>query len=154
MSLNDEVRILRQVPLFSGVDPARLKRLAFDSTRIHFEAGEALFRQGDYGDSAYLLLNGRAEVLADSVKGPVRVAEIPERSIVGEMAVLCEGGRTATVRAMEPLDALRIGRDELMRMLGSDATMTLGMLRVVAARLRDTTDELIAERTGGPRSGG
>ncbi|WP_374272892.1 cyclic nucleotide-binding domain-containing protein [Paenirhodobacter enshiensis] len=148
MSLNDEVCILRQVPLLAGADILGLKRLAFASKRLHFEAGEVIFHQGDPGDCAYLLLNGYVDVLVDGPAGPVRVAEIPERSIIGEIAVLCEGTRTATVRAAVGLDALRIARDDLLRLLQQDSAVTLSMLRMMAERLSATTDDLIAARAG------
>lgn len=147
MSLNDEVCILKQVPLLAGADMLALKRLAFASRRLRFEAGEEMFHQGDPGDFAYLLLDGPAEVWVDSPEGPIQIAEIPPRSIVGETAVLCQTTRTATVRAGADLDALRIGHDELMGLLRHDAAVTLSMLRIMAERLSATTDELIAART-------
>lgn len=147
MSLNDEVCILKQVPLLAAADTLTLKRLAFASRRLSFEAGEVMFNQGDAGDFAYLLLDGAAEVIVDSPQGPIRVAEVPARSFVGEIAVLCHATRSATVRAAQDLDALRVGRDELMGLLRNDATVTLSMLRIMAERLSATTDDLIAART-------
>lgn len=149
MSLNDEVRILQQVPLFATVNPLDLKRLAFASRRLHFEPGEVIFVQGEPGDCAYLLMNGSADVLVNSDLGQVKIAEIPGRSIVGEIAVLCESARTATVAASTagPVDALQIGRDDLIRLLRSDGEVTMALLRVMAERLSRTTDDLIRERS-------
>lgn len=147
MSLNDEVRILRQVPLFAGVDMLALKRLAFASRRQHYDAGDVIFHQGEVGDGAYLLLDGRADVLLDSPQGPMKVAEIPERTIMGEIAVLCDAPRTATVQAAEPTNVLVIGRDDLIRLLQSDPQVSLAMLRILAERLSATTEDLIAARS-------
>ena len=85
MMLNDEVNILRQVPLFASIDPSRLKKLAFSSHRQHFVAGEELFHQGDDADHAYIIITGNASVLTDGPNGPTRIAEIPAGNIVGEM---------------------------------------------------------------------
>ena len=68
MLLNDEVGMLRRVPLFSGIAPAKLKLLAFTSDRVSYSAGQILFRQGDVGDAAYVILSGTAEILVDSRK--------------------------------------------------------------------------------------
>ncbi len=52
MSLNEEVDLLRQIPLFSKIDPSKLKLLAFTSERLTFGSGQDLFQQGDVGDTA------------------------------------------------------------------------------------------------------
>ena len=64
--------MLRQVPLFSGVAPAKLKLLAFTSDRVTYAPGQMLFRQGDVGDAAYVVLSGKAEVMVDSRLGRSR----------------------------------------------------------------------------------
>ena len=90
MLLKDEVGMLRQVPLFSGVAPAKLKLLAFTSDRVTYAPGQLLFRQGDVGDAAYVVLSGKAEVMVDSPAGQIKVAEVDPNSIVGEIAILCK----------------------------------------------------------------
>ncbi len=98
MLLKDEVEMLRRVPLFSGVAPAKLKLLAFTSDRVSYKAGQTLFRQGDPADAAYVILTGAADILSDSPSGEIKVAEIEHDSIVGEIAILCDVSRTATVQ--------------------------------------------------------
>ena len=105
MLLKDEVGMLRQVPLFSGVAPAKLKLLAFTSDRVTYAPGQLLFRQGDVGDAAYVVLSGKAEVMVDSPAGQIKVAEVDPNSIVGEIAMLCNVSRTATVRATTAVEA-------------------------------------------------
>ena len=56
MLLRDEVEMLRRVPIFSRIAPAKLKLLAFTSDRMTYNAGQNLFRQGDVGDAAYVVL--------------------------------------------------------------------------------------------------
>ena len=55
-SLSDEVDLLRRIPLFAQIDPSKLKLLAFTSERVAFEDGQALFKQGDEGDAAYVVM--------------------------------------------------------------------------------------------------
>lgn len=147
MALNEEVNVLRQVPLFSCLDLLRLKKLAFASQRMHFDPSEIVFRQGDDADKAYILIAGRAEILADGTGGDIRIAELPPGSIVGEIALLCGGLRTATVRALEPLDVLAIEPQDFMAVLSDDRGACLRMMKVLAQRLAITTADLIAART-------
>src|SRR4051812_13898512 len=147
MLLKDEVGMLQRVPLFSGIEPAKLKLLAFTSDRVNYGAGEILFRQGDEADAAYVILSGRADILVDSDNGPIKVAELMPNSIVGEIAILCNSSRTATVRAASQLEALRIRKDHFLRLMKEFPEMTIEILRVLAERLSSTTADLIDART-------
>ena len=66
MSLAKDVEVLRNIPLFAKVEPATLKLLAFTSERLEYMSGDELFHQGDYGDAAYIILEGEANVLVDT----------------------------------------------------------------------------------------
>lgn len=147
MLLKDEVRMLRQVPLFAGLEPTKLKLLAFTSDRVSYGAGEVLFLQGDVGDAAYVILDGRAEILADSASGQIKVAEVGANSIVGEIAILCDAARTATVKAATPIDALRIRKEQFIKLLTDFPEVTIAVMRVLAERLSQTTLALTEERS-------
>ena len=146
MMLKDEVQTLRQVPLFSRVAPAKLKLLAFASDRVSYRPGEILFHQGDPGDAAYVILTGKADILADSPNGEIKVAELDNNDIVGEIAILCDVSRTATVKAAMPLEALRIRKDDFLKLLADYPDMMLEVLRSLADRLTRTTTELTEAR--------
>ena len=96
MSLHEEVELLRNIPMFAKIEPSKLKLLAFTSERLTFRDGEVLFRQGDPGDAAYIIVTGRADVIVDTPNGPLRVAELKKNDFVGEIAILCDVPRTAT----------------------------------------------------------
>jgi CRP-like cAMP-binding protein len=138
MLLNDEVELLRRLPLFAGVSPAKLKLLAFTSDRIKFDAGRELFKQGDPGDAAYVVLSGNADVLV----GERKVATVNPSELVGEIAILCDVPRTATVVASTPLLTLRIRKDHFLKLLSDFPEMTVEIMRVLAVRLSRTTKEL------------
>jgi len=147
MILKDEVRILRQVPLFAGLDQAKLKLLAFTSDRVSFAAEEVLFNQGDVGDAAYLVLSGTADVLVETPTGQIKVAEIKQNSIVGEISILCEAARNATVKAQTQIEALRIHKEQFLKLLTDFPEVTIEIMRVLADRLAQTTADLTAERS-------
>jgi CRP-like cAMP-binding protein len=144
--LKDEVQTLRQVPLFAGVAPAKLKLLAFASDRVSYRPGEILFHQGDPGDAAYVILEGRADILAEASGGQIKIAELADNAIVGEIAILCDVSRTATVKASGPLEALRIRKDVFLNLLADYPDMMFEILRSLAQRLTRTTSELTEAR--------
>ena len=147
MSIKEEVDLLRRIPLFANVEPSKLKLLAFTSERIAFEAGHILFNQGDTGDAAYIVIEGEAEVLVNGPVGPIQVAVLGRNAIVGEIAILCDVARTATVRANAPLETLRIRKDHFLKLLAEFPEMAVEIMRVLADRLSHTTAELSEARS-------
>jgi CRP/FNR family transcriptional regulator, cyclic AMP receptor protein len=147
MLLKDEVDLLRKVPLFAHMDPAKLKLLAFTSTRASFKPGQELFHQGDEGDAAYLILSGEATVIADTPTGEVPVATVGQNAVVGEIAILCEVPRTASVRAVSPLETLKIEKEHFLRLIREFPDMGVEIMRELGQRLTRTTMELSQARS-------
>jgi CRP-like cAMP-binding protein len=142
MSLKQEFESLRRVPFFAEIEPAKLKLLAFMSERIGFDAGRTVMHQGDVGDAAYLIIEGEAEVLVETPAGPVIVATLGANEIVGEIAILCNVPRAATVRAKNRLITLRIGKEPFMRMVREFPNMAVSIMQELAHRLEATNNQL------------
>jgi CRP/FNR family transcriptional regulator, cyclic AMP receptor protein len=150
MSLKEEVELLQHIPFFANIEPAKLKLLAFTSERVGFDPGQTLFRQGDMGDAAYIIIDGEAEVLVDTAAGPAIVATLGKNAFVGEIAILCDVPRTATVRAKERLVTLRISKDLFMRLVTEFPQMAIAIMRELAHRLEMTNERLrhaLSQRT-------
>lgn len=146
MTIETEVESLRKVPLFASIDPAKLKLLAFISQRVTFRDGEILCRQGEPGEDAFIILSGKADVLVAAGEQERKVAEVKENDIVGEIAVLCDTPRTATLRAQGELVALMIGKEPFLRLLQDFPSVGLEIMRVLARRLESTTRDLAGAR--------
>jgi len=146
MSLNDEVELLRQVPLFANVEPAKLKLLAFTSERLRFEPGQALMRQGEEGDAAFVIIEGETEVQVETPNGPITVAELGPNAFIGEIAILTDVPRTATVLAKTEVQTLKIGKELFFRLVTEFPQMSVEIMRVLAARLEKTTADLTRAR--------
>lgn len=146
MQLNDEVELLRKVSLFSGIEPAKLKLLAFTSERLNFDKGQSLMRQGEMGDAAYLILSGEADVLTDTVDGLVKVASIGRNGFVGEMAILRDQPRTATVTAATEVSTLRITKESFFQLIEDSPKIAIELMRILAQRLESTTMDLTGAR--------
>ena len=147
MLLKDEVDLLRKVPLFAHLDPAKLKLLAFTSTRMVFRPEQELFHQGDEGDAAYLILSGEADVVAETPSGEVPVATVGQNAIIGEIAILCDVPRTATVRATSRLETLKIEKEHFLRLIREFPDMGVEIMRELGKRLSRTTAELSQARS-------
>ncbi|EHS49321.1 putative transcriptional regulator, Crp/Fnr family [Rhizobium sp. PDO1-076] len=147
MLLKDEVEMLRRVPIFSRIAPTKLKLLAFASDRISCREGQNLFHQGDAGDAAYVILSGTAEVVVDTPTGELKLADVENNAIVGEIAILCEVSRTATVRATSRLEVLRISKDNFLCLVHDFPEIAIEIMRVLAERLNHTTAELTVALT-------
>jgi CRP-like cAMP-binding protein len=150
MSINDDVELLRRIPMFAKVEPAKLKLLAFTSERMTYDAGQELFHQGDAADAAYIIVEGKADVIIDSPKGPLTVARLGKNDLVGEIGIICEVPRTATVKAAERVTTLRIAKDLFFRMLTDFPVMALEVMRDLGHKLELANAKL---RDAQPRPG-
>jgi CRP-like cAMP-binding protein len=142
MSLTEEVDLLRRIPLFAKLEPSKLKLLAFTSERLTFQAGQPLFHQGDMGDAAYVIMDGQADVIVETPQGPLTVAHLKRNDFVGEIAILCDVPRTATVTAISELVTLRIAKELFFRLVTEFPQMAVEIMRVLAQRVEKTTADL------------
>lgn len=147
MSIEDEVSVMRRIPLFAHITPQKLKLLAFTSERIVFEPGQTVFRQGDDGDAAYVIIDGQADVLVDAPNGPISVAKVERNALVGEVAILCDVPRTASIKALSRLDTLRITKAQFLELLTEYPELSIDIMKILAQRLARTSVELSDARS-------
>lgn len=144
MSLDFEVRSLREVPMFSGLEPARLKLVAFASDRLAFAVGEIVFKQGGRSDGAYIILDGSADVTVSAGDKDIVVASVGRNALIGEMGILTDSPRSASVTATSELSALRIRKDVFFDLAREFPGVAIAVMRDLARRL-ERTNALLAE---------
>ncbi len=140
--LKEDIEVLREVPIFASVELSKLKLLAFASQRLSFDTGQVLCNEGDRGETAYVIIKGSADVCVRVGDAEIKVATVGRNDFVGDMAILCDMPRTATVRAASPCETLVIGKAQLMGLLRSFPDMSIAMMRVMAGRLERTNRAL------------
>jgi len=145
VSIEQEVEILRRIPLFANIEPAKLKLMCFASERITYKEGQSLFEQGDVGDAAFIIIDGTADVIVTR-DAPMVVAQVGKDEIVGEIAILVDIPRTATVTTTSELTALKVTKDLFFRMITDFPEMGVEVMRVLAQRLEQTTAQLLKAR--------
>jgi CRP-like cAMP-binding protein len=93
-------------------------------------------------DAAYIIIEGSADVMLDTQRGRVTVATIGRNELVGEIGIICDVPRTATVLAKSRLVTLKVNKDLLLRMITDFPTMAIEIMRVLAHRLEHTNAQL------------
>ncbi|MEM9733611.1 MAG: cyclic nucleotide-binding domain-containing protein [Pseudomonadota bacterium] len=146
--LSDEVDLLRSIPMLANMPSNKLKLLAFASDHVTYREGDILFHQGDDADAAYIVVEGTADVLVASHDGgtPSKVAELGRNAFVGDMAIIGDIPRTATVRANGDLRMLRIRKEHMMDMVKDSPTLAMAVLQELVNRLAKTTQDLSEAR--------
>jgi CRP-like cAMP-binding protein len=134
-----EAQALRAIPFFADLSAEDLEGVARVGHPRSFSPGEAIVEQGTPGDAMYVMLTGRAEV---DVGGRFHVLKAGD--FFGEMALITAKRRMATVRAVEPVEALEIGSEDFQGFLLAHAGVTLAILRAVIARLREVEERVDA----------
>lgn len=144
MSLQEETDILKAIPFFADLDTAKLKLIALSCDLINYGDGDILFYEGDAGDCAYILLEGEAHVVVsrDDVQGEHVIATLTQNALVGEIALLCDIPRTATVRANGDLQVLRLDKENFLELLHEFSSIAIGIAKVLAGRLEQTDKRL------------
>jgi len=142
MSLQQDVDLLRNIPLFAKIEPSKLKLLAFTAERLTFAEGDIVCTQGEEGDSAYIIIEGEADVIVATATGPVTVATLKKNDFLGETAILCDVPRTATVQAKTDLETLMISKDLFFQLVSQFPSMSIEIMRELARRVERTTAQL------------
>lgn len=146
VTLDEEVNMLRQIPLFAEVAPSKLKFLAFACERVLFAPGEIITRQGEQSDGAYLILQGAAEVLSPDRTDEVLMTQLGANSFFGEAVLLHNKPAAATIRASSEIEALKISRRLFNRVVSEFPEIAIQIMRALAARLGATAQDLQAVR--------
>jgi CRP-like cAMP-binding protein len=133
MARDERVERLRKVPLFSGCSDKQLQFIATRVEEVDVPAGKVLTRQGQSGGEFFIILSGGAEV---SVDGSV-VNTMGGGDHFGEIALLDNGPRSATVTAKTPMRVLLLSPRQFQDVLHQDAEIAVTLLHSVTKRLRN-----------------
>ncbi|MEZ4520549.1 MAG: ATP-binding protein [Thermomicrobiales bacterium] len=134
---------IRGLPAFAGIPDEEMNRL-FDEVSIReLDVDDVLIVEGEVAQVAYLILEGTVQVSRSAGDGDVVVATRHEGELVGEMALLMEARRNATVRAQTPVTVVEITADSFQSVLASRPETAISMLRTVWDRLQSAEAHLV-----------
>ena len=159
---------LRRIPLFQHMTYKELLAILGIARGRQFEKGQPIIKEGEPGDELFVLFRGKVEVL----KGGLSIAMLRAGGHFGEMALVDQAPRSATVVAVDEASGVSIDRDSLLKLMRRDSLLAVKLLwsfvQVLSARLRNTSDALVGLKqeldevraqpggppTGPPRGGG
>ena len=143
MSLEQNKAFLRRVPLLSSLNDQQIEALAAGSTRRNFPKGRTIVSEGEPSQSLYILLSGRAKVQrSDSEGKEVILAVLGSGDFFGEMSLIDDAPRSASVITLESCDFMSIAKDSFKSMLMQSNEMCLAVMKGMVARLREADQKI------------
>ena len=129
------IQDLRNSPLFQGLSDDELQRLMDNAKPVALRAGEVLMKQGDIGDSAFVVVQGEFVITKQSGQSVIKIDVRNPGDVLGEMALLSQAPRSATVTAVTDCETLCISQQAFENLLSSSSTAALAVLHWVMNRL-------------------
>lgn len=141
--MKETVGFLARVPLFSSLKKRQLERLARRFVPRDYAVGEAIVTQDKGGEGFFIILSGKAEAIRERADGTKTVVNtFGATSFFGELALLDDGLRTASVVTTEATQCLALARWDFYAVLREDVEMAIVILQELAKRFRAALDVL------------
>jgi CRP-like cAMP-binding protein len=139
----DIASLLARVPVFEELGPAELRAVAEVAVPRSFDAGEAVFREGDESSTCYVVRSGRARAVREHGDGrQITLATFGPGDIFGELAMFDDERRSATVEATEELAVLAIACPDMRRFMSAHAEIAVKLAVSLVRRLRAANERL------------
>ncbi|HSG45745.1 MAG TPA: ATP-binding protein [Anaerolineales bacterium] len=129
------IQDLRKSPLFQGLSDEALQQLMDNAKPVSLKAGEALMKQGEEGDSAFVVVSGAFEIQKQTGQSLIKIDVRNEGDVLGEMALLSSAPRNATVMAVKDSETLCISKEVFDDLLSTSTAASLAVLNWVMSRL-------------------
>ncbi len=140
---SDKFDLFHRIPLFRFLDKPHLLLLAKNCDTVSLAKGERLFNQGDAGDALYIIVDGTASILISDGENENTVRECGVDEVIGELALLADTPRSASVEAVTDLTALRLRREVFIDMLRLNGELGYQILQVIVERFVDTNKKMV-----------
>jgi CRP/FNR family cyclic AMP-dependent transcriptional regulator len=140
---NVSTLLLRNVPLFAVLTENQLEVLTSVVSRRSFPRGTTIIAAGDMTDSLYVVISGRLKVMmTDDDGGEVILAILGSNEFFGEMGLLDDAPRSASVVAIEPCELLSLSKKDFKKCMAENFEMTMTVMRGVVKRLREADKKI------------
>jgi CRP-like cAMP-binding protein len=139
----DTTRLLQRVALFSALAPEDLAALGEVAVPRRFEAGEVVFREGDAGDTCYVIESGQARAVRENADGrTITLAHFGPGDMFGELAMFDDERRSATVETLAETETVAILGADMRRLLREHPEFAMKMIIALGRKLRQTNERL------------
>lgn len=144
MAASEQVaQLLSRVSIFSGLTPEQLAGLASVAVPRRWDAGEVIFREGDAGDTCYVVQDGCVRVTRNHPDGrTITLAELRSGDLFGELAMFDSERRSATVEAADDTSAVALLAGDMRRLLMNHPDISIRLLTAFSARLKEANERI------------
>lgn len=145
-SLEKKLELLRELDLFSTLEEEELLGVAAAADPVRFDPAEIVFREGDCSNTCYLIRAGHAAAVREHPAGrAITLARFGPGDLFGELAMLDDARRSATVEAVDEVEAIAIRAEDMRRLLREHSEIVLKMVVGLGQRLRQTNERLAGQ---------
>jgi CRP/FNR family cyclic AMP-dependent transcriptional regulator len=156
--VDKDIVILQDIALFKSLTPEKIRKILNILHKVTFSANEIIVKEGDMGDTMYIILGGTVEVAKSLVIGGMDYDDMEKNkvftrldsshhAVFGEIALLEELKRTATIKALTDCVLYEIRKDDFLKLAEEDYELgyriLLNLARIVSARLRKADEDTI-----------
>jgi CRP-like cAMP-binding protein len=128
--------------MFAKMETSKLKLLAFASEMVSFQDGDIVFNSGDSADYAYVIMEGAVDIITETETGPVVTVTLSQNQLIGELGLLNNTPRIATLIANGNLLAMKITAEMFFRVLRDNSEVALDVIRMLSTKLTNTHERL------------
>ena len=145
-SVDETVRLLAATEVFGEVEPRELEEVAKVAVPRSWDRGQVIFREGDVGDTCYLLRTGAVVLTREHQDGRmVALAELRAGMLFGELAMFRGETRSATAEVVEPASAVALLAGDVQRLIRRNPDLALKLLASLAERVSRTNERLLQQ---------
>ncbi len=143
MTKNEIILFLKQTHLFAEVTDNGLKKISNFVRENFYKKGEIIFNEGEKGDTLHIIVKGRVKITKYTRQGKIKIlAILNEKDNFGEMALLTEEARTATVETIDNVTTLSIAKEEFRDILQTEPSISLQIIKTLCHRLAKADRDL------------
>jgi len=142
LSLMETIIFLKGVPIFQKVDGEGLRHLAERAEEKIVEAGNFIVRENEMGEEMYIIKRGKVEVFKEVNGEKKQLALLGEKAFFGEMSILEEAPRSASVKAVEDSCLITINKECFRDSIFEYPDIAFEVLKVLSSRLREANEKL------------
>jgi len=142
--MEDYLHFLKNVSFFSSLPDADILKISAVCGKTSLDAGEVVFSEGTRGQHFYIILRGSVKIVKDNgEQGHDTIALYKQGQCFGELALIDDFPRSATVLTAEPSQLLCISRDDFQKVVQESATISFSILKTLTAMIRERTENFI-----------
>lgn len=143
--MDQTLRFFANARILRLLDTEGRRRLIDAAESQTFTDGQEVFREGEPGDALYIIVDGVASVIADDMGHPKPVAELTDGAFFGEMAVITEQPRSATITARGDLAVMKIPKQVVLEVLQDYPKARELIAKIGVARTEDTFEKMMGD---------